>query len=163
MTENLALSGHTWQQHPFPPERSYFVSENAVDDLYEDRSPFGNQCTISDNYRYTAEWRVDLRSVVSISHVNIFHRTDNLPSMNILLSLKAWWIKLSILKIIYWNIMFLTKLKTLHKSNLVNISHSNIFYKTDNSPNRNMGFPTEKSSYQNGRCAAAKSVPSLYG
>lgn len=79
--ENLALCGHTGQRHPFSPERSDFVSENAVDGLYDDRSPFGNQCTISDNYRYTAEWRVDLGSVVSISHVNIFYRTDNLRSM----------------------------------------------------------------------------------
>lgn len=80
MIENLALGGHTWQQHPF---RRDFVSDNAVDGLYEDRSQFGHQCTLSDNYRYTAEWRVDLGSVVSISHVNIFYRTDNLPSMNI--------------------------------------------------------------------------------
>lgn len=27
--ENLALGGHTWQRHPFSPERSAFVSENA--------------------------------------------------------------------------------------------------------------------------------------
>lgn len=60
-----------------------FVSENAVDGLYEVRSQFGHQCTLSDNSRYTAEWRVDLGSVVSISHVNVFYRTDNLPSMNI--------------------------------------------------------------------------------
>lgn len=133
MTENLALGGHTWQQHPFSPERSYFVSENAVDGLYDDRSPFGNHCTISDNYRYTAEWRVDLGSVVSISHVKIFYRTDNLPSMNTLLIFKERLVKLSDLEIIYSNIMVLTK---CYMSNLVRIGnifyHSNIFYKTDN-------------------------------
>lgn len=74
--ENLALGGHTWQQHPFSRSDS---GENAVDGLYDDRSLFGHQCTLSDNSRYTAEWRVDLGSVVSISHVNIFYRTDNLP------------------------------------------------------------------------------------
>lgn len=80
LIENLALGGHTWQQHPFSRSDS---GENAVNGLYDDRSQFGHQCTLSDNYRYTAEWRVDLGSVVSISHVNIFYRTDNLPSMNI--------------------------------------------------------------------------------
>lgn len=125
----MALGGHAWQQHPFSPERSYFVSENAVDGLYDDRSPFGNQCTLSDNYRYTAEWRVDLGSVFSISHVNIIFRTDNLPSLNTLLIYKKRLVKLSILEKMFSNIMVLTK---CYMSNLVSIGHSNIFYPTDN-------------------------------
>lgn len=101
----------------------------ARDGLYDDRSPFGNQCTLSDNYRYTAEWRVDLGSVFSISHVNIIFRTDNLPSLNTLLIYKKRLVKLSILEIMYSNIMVLTK---CYMSNLVSIGHSNIFYTTDN-------------------------------
>lgn len=79
----MALGKPTWQQHPFRTESFSFSSENAVDGLYSDRLPFANQCTISENFQYTAEWRVDLGSVASISHINIFYRTDNLPSMSI--------------------------------------------------------------------------------
>lgn len=79
----MALGKPTWQQHPFRTDSFSFSSENAVDGLYSDRLPFANQCTISENFLYTAEWGVDLGSVASISHINIFYRTDNLPSMNI--------------------------------------------------------------------------------
>lgn len=81
LIENMALGRPTWQQHPFCRGDCGVGSENAVDGLYSDRLPFSNQCTLSYNSQYTAEWRVDLGSVVSISHINIFYRTDNLPSM----------------------------------------------------------------------------------
>lgn len=81
LIENMALGRPTWQQHPFCRGDCGVGSENAVDGLYSDRLPFSNQCTLSYNSRYTAEWKVDLGSVVSISHINIFYRTDNLPSM----------------------------------------------------------------------------------
>lgn len=84
----MALGKPTWQQHPFRTESFSFSSENAVDGLYSDRLPFANQCTISENSQYTTEWRVDLGSVASISHINIFYRTDNLPSMSIHLIFK---------------------------------------------------------------------------
>lgn len=54
---------------------------NAVDGRYTDRSADGGQCVISDNYRYRATWWVDLGGVVSISHINIYYRTENKPSM----------------------------------------------------------------------------------
>lgn len=81
LIENMALGRPTWQQHPFCRGDCGVGGENAVDGLYSDRLPFSNQCTLSYNSQYTAEWRVDLGSVVSISHINIFYRTDNLPSM----------------------------------------------------------------------------------
>nr|XP_034316027.1 uncharacterized protein LOC117685671 isoform X1 [Crassostrea gigas] len=76
--ENLALGKPTWEQHPWPETDADFGSENAVDGLYTDRGQ-GGQCTISENKQSTAEWRVDLGSVVSISHIDIHYRTDNIP------------------------------------------------------------------------------------
>lgn len=76
VSENLALNKSTWQKHPWPDPNRDFGSENAVDGLYTDRGIRG-QCTINADGYYTAEWRVDLGSVVRISHINIFYRTDN--------------------------------------------------------------------------------------
>lgn len=70
----------TWQEHPWPDKSQDFGSENAVDGLYADRGS-GGQCTINVDGYYTAEWRVDLGSVVSIVHINIYYRNDNLLSM----------------------------------------------------------------------------------
>ena len=55
--------------------------DKAVDGLYDDRSAAGDQCVISENNRQTATWWVDLGGVASISHINIYYRTDNLPRM----------------------------------------------------------------------------------
>lgn len=54
--------------------------ENAVDGLYNDRGT-GGQCAISADNALTAFWYVDLGSVQSISHVDIYYRTDNANSM----------------------------------------------------------------------------------
>lgn len=102
--ENLALGKPTWQQHPFRTDSFSFSSENAVDGLYSDRLPFANQCTISENFLYTAEWGVDLGSVASISHINIFYRTDNLPSMNIHMIFKRRRVKFLNLRIFFYQI-----------------------------------------------------------
>lgn len=75
-TENLALHQPTWEQHPWPDKSRDFGSENAVDGLYSDRGEYVGQCTISDDGRYTATWRVDLGRVVSISHIDIYYRKD---------------------------------------------------------------------------------------
>eukprot|EP00105_Crassostrea_gigas_P044750 XP_019928898.1 PREDICTED: uncharacterized protein LOC105343469 [Crassostrea gigas] len=63
-------------QHPWPDKSRDFGSENAVDGLYSDRGEYVGQCTISDDGRYTATWRVDLGRVVSISHIDIYYRKD---------------------------------------------------------------------------------------
>lgn len=75
--ENLALNKPTWQKHPWPDSSRGFGSNNAVDGKYTDRGVKG-QCTINDDGFYTAEWRVNLESVVSIIYINIYYRTDNL-------------------------------------------------------------------------------------
>lgn len=74
--ENLALNKPTWQKHPWQDSTIDFGSENAVDGLYSDRGIRG-QCTFNDDGYYTAEWRVDLGRVVSISYINIYYRTEN--------------------------------------------------------------------------------------
>lgn len=74
--ENLALNKTTWQRHPWPQSDKDFGSENAVDGSYTDRGT-GGECTINDDGKYKAEWRVDLGNVLSISYINIYYRTDN--------------------------------------------------------------------------------------
>nr|XP_034316292.1 receptor-type tyrosine-protein phosphatase epsilon [Crassostrea gigas] len=74
--ENLALYKPTWEQYPWPGESIDYGSENAVDGLYDDRGT-GGQCTISDDGKYNATWRVDLGGVVSINKIDIYYRTDN--------------------------------------------------------------------------------------
>lgn len=75
--ENLALGKPVWEQHPWPGSEDY-GSQNAVDGLYSSRIASGGQCTISAGGKLTATLRVDLRSVASISHINIYYRTGNL-------------------------------------------------------------------------------------
>ncbi|XP_056002340.1 uncharacterized protein LOC130049154 [Ostrea edulis] len=57
-----------------------WCTAKVVDGKYTDRSESGNQCAISDPGQITATWRVDMESVISISHIDIYYRTDNLPS-----------------------------------------------------------------------------------
>lgn len=77
--ENLALNRRTWQEFPWQNTNMDVGSQNAVDGLYYDRGT-GGQCAISDDYKLTATWYVDLGNVLSISHVDIYYRTDNEPS-----------------------------------------------------------------------------------
>lgn len=75
------MNKHTWQEHPWPDSTRDFGSENAVDGVYTDRGSTGGQCTINAENYYKAEWGVDLGSVVSISRIKIYYRTDNLAGM----------------------------------------------------------------------------------
>ena len=80
----MALSKPVWEDQPWPDywRGESWRGEKAVDGNYTDRSAAGGQCTLSDNYKYRATWMVDLGGVVSISHIDIYYRTDNLPSRN---------------------------------------------------------------------------------
>ena len=77
----MALGKQVWEDLPWEGIENW-RGEKAVDGNYTDRSAAGGQCAISDNYRYRATWRVDLGGVVSISHIDIYYRTENKPSMN---------------------------------------------------------------------------------
>lgn len=79
--ENLALYKPTWEQYPWPDEYTDYGSENAVDGEYVYRGDQG-QCTISDDGKYNATWRVDLGGVVSISHIDLYYRLGNLNGRN---------------------------------------------------------------------------------
>lgn len=74
--ENVALNKSAWQQYPYL--YSQWSAEKAVDGLKSDFSASGGQCTVSANYKHTAEWKVDLGGLYKIHHISIHYRTDNL-------------------------------------------------------------------------------------
>ena len=76
----MALGKPVWEDRPWENIENW-RGGNAVDGRYTNRSAAGGQCVISENGVRTATWRVDLGGVVSISHIYIYYRTDNLPSM----------------------------------------------------------------------------------
>ncbi|XP_056002334.1 multiple epidermal growth factor-like domains protein 11 [Ostrea edulis] len=78
--ENLALGKPAWEENIWPGKETEWGAAKAVDGQYSDREALGNQCTISVGDQTTATLRVDLESVVSISMINIYYRTDNFPS-----------------------------------------------------------------------------------
>lgn len=66
--ENIALHKPAWQQNPFYHHK--FNASLAVDGRKENLSPWGGECVAS-KLNKTAEWRVDLESVLSIHHIVI--------------------------------------------------------------------------------------------
>ncbi|XP_061170859.1 multiple epidermal growth factor-like domains protein 10 [Saccostrea echinata] len=72
----MALRRLAWQKNA---HLQSWGADKAVDGQYSNRVYTGNQCTISADKKQTATWRVDLQSVVCISYINIFYRTDNIP------------------------------------------------------------------------------------
>ncbi|XP_061170858.1 receptor-type tyrosine-protein phosphatase mu-like [Saccostrea echinata] len=83
---NLALQRPAWQEYNFTDKPIKWGASKAVDGLFANRGANGNQCTISGNEQRTATWWVNLQSVVSISYVKIYYRTDNFPSPSVYVS-----------------------------------------------------------------------------
>lgn len=77
---NLALNKGVWEDNPWKGYENW-KGQKAVDGKKYDRTAAGGQCTISDNEQKKVTWRVDLGGVVSISHIDIYYRTENLQSM----------------------------------------------------------------------------------
>lgn len=76
---NLARQRPVWEDSPWKGYENWRATK-AVDGRYDYRSAAGGQCVISQNHRKTATWRVDLGQIVSISHIDIYYRTDNFQS-----------------------------------------------------------------------------------
>ena len=74
----MALGRPVWEDQPWKGKENR-RGDKAVDGLYTKRTAAGGQCVTTDKYARTATWRVDLGAVVSISHINIYYRTDNRP------------------------------------------------------------------------------------
>lgn len=55
--------------------------------MYFDRGTVVGQCSISDDCKYSATWRVDLGRVVSINNINIYYMKDR-HSMYLIKNLK---------------------------------------------------------------------------
>lgn len=76
-SENIALGKSAWQQYPLSPTR--YGAGQAVDGLKTDLSLNGGHCTLSANFKQTAEWEVDLGGVRSINEIHIYYMTNNSP------------------------------------------------------------------------------------
>ena len=66
--ENVALHKPAWQKHPY--FGNAFSASLAVDGKKTNLYEFGGQCVAS-TFGSTAEWRVDLKGVLSIHHIAI--------------------------------------------------------------------------------------------
>lgn len=74
--ENIALNRQTYQLNPYRDEDTFDAS-NAVDGLKSDLGGLNGQCVLSANTQRNATWWVNLTSVMSIHHITIYYRTDN--------------------------------------------------------------------------------------
>ena len=73
--ENIAL--HKPAQEAFPYVHDNVSPGDAVDGRKRDLSGLGGQCSLSALNKTTATWWVNLGSVLSIHHITIYYRTDN--------------------------------------------------------------------------------------
>lgn len=76
ITENVALDKTAGQQFTYDNNVKW-GADRAVDGRKSDLSSTGDQCAISGNGQFTADWWVDLGKVLSIHHVSIQYMTEN--------------------------------------------------------------------------------------
>ena len=80
LSENIALQKPTYQKHQYLRlADSLTRASNAVDGLKTNLSVLGAQCVISENDQPSALLSVNLTSILSIHHINIYFRTENNP------------------------------------------------------------------------------------
>ncbi|XP_078328724.1 uncharacterized protein LOC111111957 isoform X2 [Crassostrea virginica] len=75
--ENIAL--HKPAHEAFPYVHDKVSPGNAVDGRKTDLRGLGGQCSLSDRNKTSATWWVNLTSILSIHHITIYYRTDNVP------------------------------------------------------------------------------------
>ena len=80
LSENIALQKPTYQKNQYLRlADSLTRASNAVDGLKTNLSVLGAQCVISENDQPSALLWVNLTSILSIHHINIYFRTENNP------------------------------------------------------------------------------------
>lgn len=79
LTVNVALNKPAYQQYSYRPRIGKYDASKAVDGRKSDLSWDGGQCAVSDLNKRTATWWVNLTSIYSIHHINIFYIKGNAP------------------------------------------------------------------------------------
>lgn len=74
---NIALNKPAHQLNQYNPGDPRFDASNAVDGNKSDFSGAGGQCVVSADHKSITIWWVDLISILSIHHIIIYYRTDN--------------------------------------------------------------------------------------
>ena len=78
LSENIALNKPAYQENRYAElSEALTQASNAVDGLKKNLSVWGGQCVISENNKQTATWGVNLTSILSIHHMRIYYRTEN--------------------------------------------------------------------------------------
>lgn len=79
LTDNVALNKPAYQQYPLYPGDDTYDAINAVDGRKTNMSWYGGQCAVSASNKRTATWWVNLTSINSIHHINIYYIKGNAP------------------------------------------------------------------------------------
>ncbi|XP_052694142.1 uncharacterized protein LOC128172387 [Crassostrea angulata] len=72
---NVALNKPAYQEYPLSLGNDMYIydANNAVDGRKTNMSWYGGQCAVSESYKHTATWWVNLTSVHSIHHIIIYY------------------------------------------------------------------------------------------
>lgn len=81
LTVNVALNKPAYQEYPLLLGNDTYIydANNAVDGRKTNMSWYGGQCAVSALYKRTATWWVNLTSVHSIRHIDIYFIKGNAP------------------------------------------------------------------------------------